>query len=139
MSGLFTLILLHLQHLQRLGGLEKLLLIYTMKNLVRKEVYFVQLYFFFGVSHCSLMTGSYPRSYYEAAIKAGRILVSGRKVNCDYRIKGGDELTHTVHRHEPAVGLADTSSDDPIRIVYEDETLVAVDKPATLPIHPCGE
>ena len=85
------------------------------------------------------MTGSYPRSYYEAAIKAGRILVSGRKVNCDYRIKGGDELTHTVHRHEPAVGLADTSSDDPVRIVYEDETLVAVDKPATLPIHPCGE
>ena len=108
-----------------------------MKSLVRKEVYFVQLSLFFGVSHW--MTGSYPRSYYEAAIKAGRILVSGRKVNCDYKIKGGDELTHTVHRHEPAVGLADTSSDDPVRIVYEDETLVAVDKPATLPIHPCGE
>lgn len=82
--------------------------------------------------------GSYPRSYYEAAIKAGRILVSGNKVDCDYKINGGDELTHTVHRHEPAVGLSNTSSEDPIRIVYEDETLLVVDKPATLPIHPCG-
>jgi hypothetical protein len=50
-SGLSTLTRLHLQHLQRLGGLEKLLLIYTMKNLVRKEVYFAQLSFFFGMSH----------------------------------------------------------------------------------------
>ena len=85
------------------------------------------------------MTGSYPRSYYESAIKAGRILVSGTKVDCDYKIKGGDELTHTVHRHEPAVGLTDMSSNDPVRIVNENEILVAVDKPATLPIHPCGE
>ena len=82
--------------------------------------------------------GSYPRSYYEAAIKAGRILVSGNKVDCDYKIKGGDELTHTVHRHEPAVGLSNRLSQDPIKIVYEDETLLVVDKPATLPIHPCG-
>ena len=82
--------------------------------------------------------GSYPKSYYEAAIKAGRILVSGNKVDCDYKIKGGDELTHTVHRHEPAVGLSNTLSEDPIRIVYEDDSLLVVDKPATLPIHPCG-
>ena len=86
-----------------------------------------------------LITGSYPKCYYEGAIKAGRILVSGKKVQCDYRVKGGDDLTHTVHRHEPAVGLADTSSADPIRIVYEDDKLLVVDKPATLPIHPCGK
>ncbi|KAL7540192.1 hypothetical protein ACHAXR_012316 [Thalassiosira sp. AJA248-18] len=94
--------------------------------------------------------GSYPRSYYAAAIKAGRILVSGKKVDCGYQVKGGDELTHTVHRHEPAVGLADLSDDDgktcaeqsktvpPIQIVHEDDALLVVDKPATLPIHPCG-
>mmetsp|Transcript_31606 Transcript_31606/g.66456 ORF Transcript_31606/g.66456 Transcript_31606/m.66456 type:complete len:670 (+) Transcript_31606:78-2087(+) len=89
--------------------------------------------------------GSYPRSYYEAAINAGRILVSGGRVDCEYLIKGGDELTHTVHRHEPAVGVADVALDDgnagdhpPIQIVYEDDTLLVVDKPATLPIHPCG-
>ena len=71
-------------------------------------------------------------------------------MNCDYKVKGGDELTHTVHRHEPAVGLADNVkfgilSDDekeaappPIHIVHEDDSLLIVDKPATLPIHPCG-
>lgn len=45
---------------------------------------------------------------------------------------------HLVHRHEPAVGLADLSSEEPIRIIFEDEKLLVVDKPATLPIHPCG-
>ena len=53
-----------------------------------------------------------------------------------------------MHRHEPAVALAnndDTSEDSssesttpPINIVYEDDRILAVDKPATLPIHPCG-
>lgn len=96
--------------------------------------------------------GSYPRSYYEAAINAGRILVSGKRVACDYSIKQGDELTHTVHRHEPAVSLSDLSSctaspaaaDEeeveapPIDIVYEDDTILVVDKPASMPIHACG-
>ncbi|KAK1742445.1 RNA pseudouridine synthase [Skeletonema marinoi] len=91
--------------------------------------------------------GSYPRSYYEAAIKAGRILVSGKRVTCDYSIKQGDELTHTVHRHEPVVGLSDLSSyttsaadhekevkTPPIEIVYEDDTILVVDKPASMPV-----
>ena len=83
--------------------------------------------------------GSYPRSYYVSAIKAGRILVSGRRVGCDYIVKGGDELMHMVHRHEPAVGLAEgIEGDPPIEIVHECESLLVVDKPSTLPIHPCG-
>ncbi|KAL7471606.1 hypothetical protein ACHAXS_011903 [Conticribra weissflogii] len=94
--------------------------------------------------------GSYPRSYYEAAVQAGRILVSGKRVASNYKIKGGDELTHTVHRHEPAVGLDNSASlssssteqsgreISPIHIIHECETLLVVDKPSTLPIHPCG-
>ncbi|KAL7441854.1 hypothetical protein ACHAXM_008076 [Skeletonema potamos] len=98
--------------------------------------------------------GSYPKCYYEAAIKTGRILVSGKKVTCDYSIKHGDELTHTVHRHEPAVGLGlsdhhlssvttsrgnETEVESPpIDIVYEDDTILVVDKPASLPVHSCG-
>lgn len=95
--------------------------------------------------------GSYPRSYYESAINEGRILVSGDRVSCDYKIKGGDELTHTVHRHEPAVMVADgtllsfegkdntSSSMTPlIKVLHQDEAVIVVDKPSTLPIHPCG-
>ena len=94
--------------------------------------------------------GSYPRSYYESAINEGRILVSGRQVVCDYKIRGGDELTHTVHRHEPAVAVSDGTLPFPpstsnnqsitplIKVIHEDKDVVVVDKPATLPIHPSG-
>jgi len=105
--------------------------------------------------------GSYPKSYYESAIRDGRILVSGMKVTCDYEIKGQDELTHTVHRHEPVVAVCDaieipveaSSSESKVdtncgsgsstkfplvRFVHEDEEVVVVDKPATIPVHPSG-
>ena len=90
--------------------------------------------------------GSYPKSYYESAISSGRILISGKQVTCQYKIQRGDELTHTVHRHEPAVALSDYLTEidaaldepPPIDIIHEDESLLVVDKPSTLPIHPCG-
>ena len=87
--------------------------------------------------------GSYPRAYYESAINEGRILVSGKQVSCDYLIAQHDELSHTVHRHEPAVSICDGTLASPgdkrmIEVVHEDEDIIVVDKPSTLPIHPCG-
>jgi 23S rRNA-/tRNA-specific pseudouridylate synthase len=81
--------------------------------------------------------GSYPKSYYESAISQGRILVSDQVVPLDHTIQGGDVLTHTVHRHEPgvAVGLKEPPY---LRILEETDDVVVVDKPGTLPIHPCG-
>ena len=49
--------------------------------------------------------GSYPKSYYETAISQGRILVSDKIVSTLYIVKGGDVLSHTVHRHEPGVAV----------------------------------
>lgn len=81
--------------------------------------------------------GSYPAAYYEAAILDGRILVSGNRAALDYKIQGHDELSHTVHRHEPAVAVS--TSDPPyISIVKETDTILALDKPSAIPIHPCG-
>ena len=97
--------------------------------------------------------GSYPKSYYENAISNGRITVSGKKVSCDYIIKGGDELSHVVHRHEPAVAICEAATDDNdnkndvgndhghkkhIDIIHEDDDIIVVDKPPTVPVHPCG-
>ena len=65
----------------------------------------------------------------------GRILVSDEKVDLNYKIKDGDVLTHTVHRHEPAVAV---SSPDGISVLQETEDLIVIDKPGTLPVHPCG-
>ena len=89
--------------------------------------------------------GSYPRSYYDAAITSGRITVNHLTVATDYIIKGGDSLSHTVHRHEPAVllgNLSTVNSNDGkeklINIIGETDEVLVVDKPPTLPIHPCG-
>lgn len=41
-------------------------------------------------------------------------------------------LSHTTHRHEPPV------TDKPIGIVFEDDNLVVIDKPAGVPVHPTG-
>jgi 23S rRNA-/tRNA-specific pseudouridylate synthase len=79
--------------------------------------------------------GSYPKSYYESAILQGRILLSDQKVDLSCKIKGGDVLTHTVHRHEPAVAV---SSQDGVHVIQETPDLVVVNKPGTLPVHPCG-
>jgi RNA pseudouridylate synthase len=81
--------------------------------------------------------GSYPASYYETAIQQGRILVSDQVVDASYCIRPHDVLCHVVHRHEPAVLLhSDTAPF--VKIVGETDTLLAVDKPGTVPIHPCG-
>lgn len=89
--------------------------------------------------------GSYPKCYYETAINEGRILVNGEKIDCEYKVKGNDELAHVVHRHEPVVAIspsrggATATTDKPyIHIVHEDENVLVVDKPSTLPVHPCG-
>jgi len=81
--------------------------------------------------------GSYPSSYYIAAIEQGRILVSNHKVTTNYRIKGGDVLSHTVHRHEPSIAVQ-TLLAPYVTIVHETDDVLIVDKPATMPVHPCG-
>jgi 23S rRNA-/tRNA-specific pseudouridylate synthase len=81
--------------------------------------------------------GSYPTSYYETAIQQGRILVSDQTVDASYKLKGKDVLSHTVHRHEPAVAV-DSNTKPYIKVVSETDDIVAFDKPSTLPVHPCG-
>ena len=86
---------------------------------------------------------AYPSSYYKEAIQQGRIQVMHKNspspvtVGCDYEIQGSDVLSHSVHRHEPSVMIHNKQSPF-ISIVGETEDILAVDKPATLPVHPCG-
>lgn len=48
------------------------------------------------------------------------------------KIKNGDMISHTLHRHEPPVTA------QPIGIVHEDEDVVVINKPAGVPVHPAG-
>ncbi|KAI9209456.1 pseudouridine synthase [Polychytrium aggregatum] len=70
--------------------------------------------------------------YYTRAISSGKIQVNGKTVSLDYPIKNGDVIIHFVHRHEPPVTA------DKIDIVHQDDEMLVVSKPSSLPIHPTG-
>ncbi|CAH1233487.1 RPUSD2 [Branchiostoma lanceolatum] len=75
---------------------------------------------------------AHPPEHYEKAIKMGRLLLNGECVKLDTVLKDNDFMQNTVHRHEPPVVA------DPVQIVEETDDLVVINKPASMPVHPCG-
>ncbi|NXL87366.1 RUSD2 protein, partial [Alectura lathami] len=74
-----------------------------------------------------------PIAYYRAAARAGRLRLNEEPIrDLDIVLKNNDFLRNTVHRHEPPVTA------QPIQILAEDDEVVVVDKPSSLPVHPCG-
>ncbi|XP_006831964.1 PREDICTED: RNA pseudouridylate synthase domain-containing protein 2 [Chrysochloris asiatica] len=74
-----------------------------------------------------------PFTYYEAAVRAGRLHLNDERVqDLNIILKDNDFLRNTVHRHEPPVTA------EPIRLLAENEDVVVVDKPSSIPVHPCG-
>lgn len=76
---------------------------------------------------------AYDKIYYKKAIEIGKILVRDKKVNLDYIVKNGDWISHSIHRHEPAI------LNRKIEIVFEDDDIMVVNKPSGIAIHPCGK
>ncbi|XP_063529038.1 pseudouridylate synthase RPUSD2-like isoform X1 [Cydia strobilella] len=75
---------------------------------------------------------AHPAAEYERCIRAGTLTVNYERVDPDYRLKHNDLLANVVHRHEVPV------TSQPITIVHIDEDIVVVNKPASIPVHPCG-
>ncbi|KQS70600.1 uncharacterized protein Dere_GG10383, isoform C [Drosophila erecta] len=75
---------------------------------------------------------AHPAEEYERCIQTGTLTVNFEKVPIDYRLKHNDLLANIVHRHEVPV------TSQPIKIVHMDEDIVVVNKPASIPVHPCG-
>ncbi|XP_057516334.1 RNA pseudouridine synthase 7 isoform X2 [Amaranthus tricolor] len=74
-----------------------------------------------------------PQDYYVRAVKCGRIQVEGKNVSIYYRVKPSEKISHFVHRHEPPVMAWDVS------VLKEEEDVLTVCKPASVPVHPCGQ
>ncbi|KAN0009260.1 hypothetical protein ACTFIU_006535 [Dictyostelium citrinum] len=72
------------------------------------------------------------RDVYLKKIKRGLIKVNDQLVSPSYKIKLNDTIIHTVHRHEPPV------TGETIKIISLDNNVVVVDKPSSIPVHPCG-
>ncbi|XP_026844499.1 RNA pseudouridylate synthase domain-containing protein 2-like [Drosophila persimilis] len=75
---------------------------------------------------------AHPAEEYKRSIETGKLTVNYEKVPVDYRLKHNDLLANIVHRHEVPVSLQS------ITIVHMDEDIVVVNKPASIPVHPCG-
>ncbi|XP_050529421.1 pseudouridylate synthase RPUSD2-like [Daktulosphaira vitifoliae] len=69
---------------------------------------------------------------YEHHIQKGSLTINNEQVTPDYVLQHNDLLSNTVHRHEVPV------TKDPIDIIYLDKNIVVVNKPASIPVHPCG-
>lgn len=69
---------------------------------------------------------------YERSIQSGDIRINGQPTTVDYVLRDNDLLANTVHRHEVPV------TNRKVEILHQDEDLVVVNKPASIPVHPCG-
>ncbi|XP_044021959.1 RNA pseudouridylate synthase domain-containing protein 2 isoform X2 [Siniperca chuatsi] len=71
--------------------------------------------------------------YYQRASKEGRIRLNETPVeDLSVVLRNNDHMKNTVHRHEPPV------VGRPLEVLVDDGEVLVVDKPASIPVHPCG-
>nr|XP_054748934.1 LOW QUALITY PROTEIN: pseudouridylate synthase RPUSD2-like [Lytechinus pictus] len=70
--------------------------------------------------------------YYETAIRE-LIRVNKAKASPDRILKNNDFMQSKVHRHEPPV------SGEPIQVIAETQEYLVINKPSSIPVHPCGK
>lgn len=74
------------------------------------------------------------RNKIQQAAKQGHIWVNGTQVKQNYRVKAGDEVK-VLFEHPPYEFLL-TPEAIPLDIVFEDDQILVVDKPAGMVVHP---
>jgi 23S rRNA pseudouridine1911/1915/1917 synthase len=81
----------------------------------------------------SNVAGDLSRSSIQRAIEAGSVLVNGSTSKASYKVHNGDRLF--VNLPEPTHAIAHPE-DIPLEIVYQDEFLAVINKPANMVVHP---
>jgi 23S rRNA pseudouridine1911/1915/1917 synthase len=74
------------------------------------------------------------RNKLQVAAKSGNVVVNGTKVKQNYKVKPGDEISIVLPYPIREIELI--PQDIPLNIAYEDDTLVVVNKPAGMVVHP---
>jgi 23S rRNA pseudouridine1911/1915/1917 synthase len=73
------------------------------------------------------------RNYWQQLIRSGYALVNGRPTKPSYFVQSGDQITLFV---EPERERALAPEPIPLDIIYEDEVLIVLAKPAGIVVHP---
>lgn len=81
----------------------------------------------------SAMLPDQSRSYLQKIIKDGNVLVNGEPKKSSYRLEDGDEVTADL----PELKSPDIESENiPLDILYEDDSILMVNKPKGMVVHP---
>ncbi|PAW75433.1 MAG: hypothetical protein B9S32_17925 [Verrucomicrobia bacterium Tous-C9LFEB] len=81
---------------------------------------------------------SRSRSQVQAMIKAGRVQLSParERLVANYKLRPGDSL---AVEDEPMQSLPDVQAEDiPLEVIFEDKSLLVINKPAGLVVHPAA-
>ncbi|WP_019679076.1 RluA family pseudouridine synthase [Ruminococcus flavefaciens] len=73
------------------------------------------------------------RSAVQGLIEKGLVLVGGRAVSKNCKLKAGDQITVEIPEPQPMDAV---SEEIPLDIVYEDDDLLVVNKPKGMVVHP---
>jgi len=74
------------------------------------------------------------RNKIQSAVKKGCVIVNGKNVKSNYNVKPKDNIK-VVFDYPPSENLI-IAEEMPLNIVYEDNDLLVIDKPAGLVVHP---
>ena len=84
----------------------------------------------------ALLRAHYPwhsRTFYRRKVERGEVLVNDRKGKASARLRAGDRVEIMLPEDPTA---PERENDDDLVILYEDDELLAVDKPSGLSAHP---
>jgi 23S rRNA pseudouridine1911/1915/1917 synthase len=85
---------------------------------------------------CVKFTDKISRTYSQELIRSGNVLVNSRKRKPHYRVRAAELVEVTIPEPRQFELLAESL---PLDIVYEDQELLVVNKPAGMVVHPaCG-
>ena len=71
----------------------------------------------------------------QQAIKDGKVAVNGKPEKAAYKVEAGDRLT--IDALDPIPGQAPIQPEAiPLKVIYEDALIAAIDKPAGMVVHP---
>ncbi len=76
---------------------------------------------------------SFSRSQIKYAIEEGDVTVNGKEPKVSQHLKAGDTI---VLHLEPALAAVAVPQDIPLNIVYEDASIIVINKPAGMVVHP---
>ena len=78
----------------------------------------------------------------QQAIEDGGVLVNGRTARASHKVRAGDRVEATLSATAEEAELpmlAAAPEDIPLAVLFEDDDLIVIDKPAGLVVHPAGE